>query len=169
MGRYEGFEAVTDAALKHACLALGLKLSKDSARDLLAAYRRLSAFPEVADALAGLRDCRLAILSNGSPEMLNAVVRNAGLQRLVDQVISVDEVRVYKPHPNVYRLAPQKLQMRTEDIGFVSSNYWDICGAASFGFQAFWINRARAQPDELGQHPKAVLEHLTDLIALIGD
>ncbi len=169
MGRYESFELVTEAALKHACSALGLTLSKDSARELLLAYRRLNPFAEVADALAGLRDCRLAILSNGSPEMLKAVVRHSGLDRLLDQVISVDEVRIFKPHPSVYRLAPAKLQVRTEDIGFVSSNYWDVCGAAAFGFESYWINRAKAVPDELGQRPKAVLERLTDLIALIGE
>ena len=169
MGRYENFEAVTDSALRHACSALGLTLSNDAARELLQAYRRLDAFPEVADALAGLRDCRLAILSNGSPEMLNALVRHSGLNRMLDAVISVDEVRIFKPHPTVYRLAPAKLQVRAEDIGFVSSNYWDVCGAASFGFQAFWINRAKAVADGLGPRPQAVLEQLTDLIGLIGE
>jgi 2-haloacid dehalogenase len=169
MGRYENFESVTASALKHACQALGLTLSKDSARELLLAYRRLNTFAEVGDALAALRDCRLAILSNGSPEMLNAVVRHAGLDRLLDQVISVDQVRLFKPHPSVYRLAPDKLKVRSQDIAFVSSNHWDVCGAAAFGFQAFWINRAHAAPDELGLRPKAVLERLTDLIGLISE
>jgi 2-haloacid dehalogenase len=110
-----------------------LPLTKAASRDLVQAYRSLHTFPEVTDALAGLRDCRLAILSNGSPEMLNAVVRHSGLDRLLDKVISVDEVRIFKPHPTVYRLAPDRLQVRTK-IGFVSSNYWDV-QAAAFGFR----------------------------------
>ena len=169
MGRYESFAAVTGHALRHAASVLALPLTPENERALLAAYRRLSPFAEASDALAGLRDCRLAILSNGSPEMLNAVVRHSGLDRLLDHVISVEEVRVFKPHPSVYRLAAERLQVRAEDIGFVSSNYWDVCGAAACGLQAFWINRSKAVPDPLGQRPKAVLEQLTDLIGLIGD
>jgi 2-haloacid dehalogenase len=169
MGRYESFEAVTEHALKHTCTALGLALSEANVRDLMQAYRALATYPEVADALAGMRDCRLAILSNGSPAMLNAVVKHAKLDRVLDHVLSVDEIRVFKPHPSVYRLAVDKLHARAEDVGFVSSNYWDACGAASFGFQAFWINRAKARPDELGVKPKANLERLTDLIGLIGE
>ncbi|RPI40699.1 MAG: haloacid dehalogenase type II [Betaproteobacteria bacterium] len=168
MGRYDSFEAITEAALNHACASMRLVLSATGRSDLMQAYRRLNTYPEVADALAGLRDCRLAILSNGSPEMLAAVVRHASLERLLDYVISVEEVRIFKPHPNTYRLAVDKLQARIEAIAFVSSNYWDVCGAASFGFQAFWINRSKAAPDGLGARPKAVLDRLTDLVALIG-
>ena len=169
MGRYENFESVTASALNYACSTLGLTLTKRSAGDLLLAYRRLNTFAEVGDALAALRDCRLAILSNGSPEMLNAVVRHSGLDRLLDAVISVDKVRMFKPHPSVYRLVPDKLQVRSRDVGFVSSNYWDVCGAAAFGFQAFWINRTKAAPDELGPRPNAVLQRLTDLIGWISE
>ena len=166
MGRYERFEAITGHALRYACGALRLTLAADAERALVQEYRRLSMFPEVASALAGLRDCRLAILSNGSPEMLDAVVRHGALDRLLDRVISVDEVRVFKPHPAVYRLAAERLQTRAEEIGFVSSNYWDVCGAASCGLQAYWINRTAAVEDPLGPRPKAVVERLTDLIAL---
>lgn len=169
MGRYESFETITGQALAHACSALRLALSAETERSLVLEYRRLSLFPEAAAALAGLRDCRLAILSNGSPEMLNALVRNAKLERLLDQVISVEAVRVFKPHPSVYRLATDRLQVRADEIGFVSSNYWDVCGAASFGFAAYWINREQAVADQLGQAPKATLERLTDLVGLIGD
>ena len=169
MGRYETFEVITGQALRHACSALKLSLTAESERALVLEYRRLSTFPEAPAALAGLRDCRLAILSNGSPEMLNALVRNARLERLLDQVVSVDEVRVFKPHPAVYRHAAERLQAHADEIGFVSSNYWDVCGAASCGLQAYWINRARAAQDVLGQRPKAVLERLTDLIGLMGD
>jgi 2-haloacid dehalogenase len=166
MGRYERFEAVTEAALTHACAHLSLTLSAAGRRDLLQAYRQLSLYPEAADALAGLRDCRLAILSNGSPEMLAPLVRHAKIDHLLDHVISVHEIRIYKPHPSVYRLALDKLQARSADVAFVSSNYWDACGASAFGLEAFWINRARSAPDELGVKPKAALERLTDLIGL---
>jgi 2-haloacid dehalogenase len=169
MGRYESFEAITAHALRHACGALQLPLPAESERILVLEYRRLSKFPEAAEALAGLRDCRLAILSNGSPEMLNALVRHSGLDRLLDDVISVDAVRVFKPQPAVYRLAADRLQVRADEIGFVSSNFWDVCGAASCGLQAYWINRAKAVEDQLGQRPKAVLERLTDLIGLVGE
>jgi len=169
MGRYEPFEAITEAALRYSCAAQQLTLTAEAARDLMQAYRRLATFPEVGEALAGLGDCRLAILSNGSPDMLNAAVKHAGLDRVLDHVLSVDEVRTFKPHPSVYQLAPDRIGIPTADIGFVSSNYWDACGAAAFGFQVFWINRAKAVPDELGQKPGAVLERLTDLIAMIGD
>ena len=169
MDRYETFETITAQALHHACGALRLALSAEAERALVLEYRRLSTFPEAAAALAGLRDCRLAILSNGSPEMLNALVRNARLDRLLDQVISVDEVRVFKPHPAVYRHGAERLQVRADEIGFVSSNYWDVCGAASCGLQAYWINRTRGAADILGQQPKAALERLTDLIAFMGD
>lgn len=169
MGRYESFEAVTEHALKHACASLGLPLSESGVRQLVQGYRSLNTYPEVYDALAGLRDCRLAILSNGSPDMLNALVRHAKLDRVLDHVLSVDELRLFKPHPSVYRLAVDKLHVRAQDIGFVSSNYWDASGAAAFGFQAYWINRARSTPDELGAKPKAHLERLTDLIGLLGE
>lgn len=169
MGRYESFETITRDALRHACAALRLALTDETERALLLEYRRLSCFAEAADALAGLRDCRLAILSNGSAEMLNALVRHSSLDRLLDHVISVGEVRVFKPHPAVYRLAADRLQFASQDIGFVSSNYWDVCGAAAFGFQAFWVNRTKSVADHLGERPRAELERLTDLIGLIGD
>ncbi len=169
MGRYESFEAITEHALRHACASMNLTLSAAGVAELMQAYRRLDNYPEVVDALTGLRDCRLAILSNGSPEMLDAVVRHAGLDRLLDLVVSVADLRVFKPHPRVYQHAVDKLHTRIDEIGFVSSNYWDVCGAAAFGFQAFWINRTKAVPDDLGVRPKAVLERLTDLIGMIGE
>ena len=103
MGRYESFEAVTAGALRHACAALQLPLSAESEKALVLDYRRLSTFPEAAAALAGLRDCRLAILSNGSPEMLNALVRHSGLDRLL---VSEGDVL---PFPSVVGIASQRL------------------------------------------------------------
>ena len=168
MGRYEDFGAVTQGALAFACATLNLDLAPGQTDALLAAYNRLALFPEARDALAALRGHKLAILSNGSPAMLDPLVRNAGLDSVMSAVLSVDEVRVYKPHPRVYQLALDRLGVTPDEVAFVSSNYWDAAGAKSFGFRVFWINRTAAQPDALGAAPDATLAKLTDLPALIG-
>ncbi len=168
MGRYEDFGNVTEAALKFACKALKLDCPPQSRKRLMQAYLRLEPYPEVKDALAALSHCKLAILSNGSPKMLKALVKNNGLTKAFDEVISVDEVKIYKPSPKVYALAPKKLKVPKNNIGFVSSNLWDICGAASFGLRTFWINRAGNPADELGYSPEATLTNLTDLEEIVG-
>jgi 2-haloacid dehalogenase len=163
MGRYEDFASITQAALTHSCRSLGLRLDGAASRALLEEYRHLAPYPEVPSALQSLRATTLAILSNGSPEMLQAVVRNAGLDSLFQAILSVDSLRIFKPHPSVYQLAVERLGVRRENIAFVSSNFWDASGASSFGFRAFWINRAGAQPDELGHPPHRVLQRLDEL------
>ena len=154
MGRYENFEKVTEAALKFACKALKLDCPPQLRKRLMQAYLYLNTFPEVMEALAALSGCKLAILSNGSPKMLKAVVKNNGLAKIFDAVISVDEVKIFKPDPKVYALAPKRLKVKKSKIGFVSSNFWDICGAASFGFRTFWINRAGNPTDDSATHQK---------------
>jgi 2-haloacid dehalogenase len=167
MGRYADFSAITCAALTTACNMLRLELSEAAARRLMDAYLVLKTFPDVVDTLSRLRGRKLAILSNGSPDMLNALVRHAGLDQLLDAVISVDALRIFKPHPSVYAYAAQRLQAPAGAIGFVSSNFWDVAGATSFGFRAFWINRAEVAPDDLGYQPAAVLSRLSELPALL--
>ena len=167
MGRYTDFSAITAAALTTACNMLRLELSDSAARRLMDAYLVLKAFPDVTDTLARLRGRKLAILSNGSPAMLNAVVRHTGLDQVLDTVLSVDALRIFKPHPSVYAYAAERLQTPVGAIGFVSSNFWDVAGATSFGFHTFWINRAGATPDALGYQPAAVLTKLSDLPALL--
>jgi len=167
MGRYADFSAITGAALTTACNMLRLELSDSAARRLMDAYLVLKAFPDVTDTLARLHGRKLAVLSNGSPVMLNAVVRHAGLDHVLDTVLSVDALRIYKPHPSVYAYAAERLQAPAGAIGFVSSNFWDVAGATSFGFRTFWINRAGAIPDALGYQPAAVLTKLSDLPALL--
>ncbi len=164
MGRYEDFGKVTEAALKFACKSLKLDCPPESRKRLMQAYLHLETYPEVKEALAALSHCKLAILSNGSPGMLKALVRNNGLTKAFDKVISVDEVKIYKPSPKVYALALKKLKVKKSEIGFVSSNFWDICGASSFGLRTFWINRAGNPQDELGFKLYAVVSRLTDLI-----
>ena len=167
MGRYADFSAITAAALTTTCNMLRLDLSEAAARRLMDAYLVLKAFPDVADTLARLRARKLAILSNGSPAMLHAVVRHTGLDQVLDTVLSVDALRIFKPHPSVYAYAAERLQSPAGAIGFVSSNFWDVAGATSFGFRTFWINRAGATPDALGYQPAAVLTKLSDLPGLL--
>jgi len=169
MRRYEDFARITEASLRYACLALGLPVDEERRRSLMGAYLELSTFPEVRDVLAALKasNLKLAILSNGSPPMLRPLVANAGLRGLIGTVISVDQRKIYKPAPAVYRLAVQRMRVPKPAIGFVSSNCWDACGAKSFGFRTFWINRGGAPVDELGAAPDHVIGSLDELPALL--
>jgi 2-haloacid dehalogenase len=164
MERYEDFWKITAGALKYACLALGLEASPQVQKYLMEEYLRLELFKDVAPALEALGDRTLAILSNGSPKMLQAVVEYAGLSATFRHVLSVDEVQVYKPAPAVYALAPERLKVPKELIGFVSANPWDACGAKAFGLTVFWLNRSGALLDELGCRPDAIIETLTELV-----
>ena len=128
---------------------------------LMAEYNRLSPFPGVANALAKMKG-RKAILSNGSPDMLEPLVRHSGLA--LDAVLSVDEVRVFKPAPEVYELAVRRLGVAKERIGFVSSNGWDAAGAKSFGFQVFWLNRSGAPAERLGFRPDRTITALDEVL-----
>lgn len=168
MGRYEDFAHVTAAALDYACDALNLPLGEAKRAQLLKAYLHLATFPEVAAALGRLRGIRLAILSNGSPAMLEPVVFNAGLHGLITDVLSVDEVKIFKPDPRVYRIAVDRLGVPAKAIGFVSSNCWDAIGAKAFGFRTFWVNRSGAPVDRMGLEPDHVLASLADLPALVS-
>ncbi len=160
MQRYAPFSAVTRDALAHACAALSLPLGAERTEALMGEYLRLAPFPEVPEALADLK-ARKAILSNGSPDMLEPLVRHSGLA--LEAVLSVDEVKIFKPAPEVYELAVRRLRVPKERIGFVSSNCWDALGAKSFGFTVFWINRGKAPLDRLGFQPDRIIAALTDL------
>lgn len=158
MNRYAPFSTVTREALAYACEALGLELSVAQMEGLMSEYQRLGLFPEVRDTLN--RVGRKAILSNGSPDMLMPLVESSGLE--LEAVISVDELKVYKPAPQVYALAEERLN--TGSIGFVSSNCWDALGAKSYGFTVYWINRAGAPLDRLGFRPDRVLSSLDEIL-----
>jgi 2-haloacid dehalogenase len=162
MGRYAPFSAVTRDALAHACEALGLELAREGADALMAEYLTLSVFPDVPGIFARMKSVKRAILSNGSPDLLGPLVAHSGLE--LDAVISVDELRVYKPAPQVYELAVRRLDVPKERIGFVSSNCWDALGAKSFGFGVFWVNRARSPLDRLGFQPDRVLAGLDEIL-----
>ena len=163
MGRYEDFWAVTEAALRHAIRRLGLTASEAQVRRLMDAYLSLACFPEVRGALERLEGRPRAILSNGSPRMLEAAVRSSGLGRYLQQVISVDAVRTYKPAPAVYALGPKQLGIPASELLFVSSNAWDVAGATAFGYRVAWCNRGNAPPEELGVSPDVVVSDLSQL------
>ncbi|GIK96722.1 MAG: haloacid dehalogenase [Alphaproteobacteria bacterium] len=169
MGRHADFAQVTAEALDYALAAVGIA-DPDLRRRLLDMYRRLDAFGEVPEVLGRLRRAGLptAILSNGSPAMLDSAVGSARLGDLLDTVLSVESVGIYKPHPSVYRLAVDRLGVPAGRICFLSSNGWDAAGAAQFGFRVVWVNRYGQPPERLPAGPEALLEDLSGLPALLG-
>jgi 2-haloacid dehalogenase len=162
MGRYEDFWAITEAALRYALRRLNIAASEEQIRALMDAYLHLTCFPEVRDALARVSPPR-AILSNGAPKMLQAAVRSSGLAPLLEHVISVDRVRIYKPAAAVYALGPETLGIPAHELLFVSSNAWDVAGAKSFGYRVAWCNRLRAPQEELGLTADYVVTTLAEL------
>jgi 2-haloacid dehalogenase len=161
MRRYLPFSQVTRDALAYACASLALALDARQAEALMQEYLQLAVYPDVPAALAGFK-AKKAILSNGSPDMLDPLVRQSGLQ--FDAVLSVDEVKVFKPAPEVYQLAVDRLGVVKESIGFVSSNCWDALGAKSFGFRVYWINRLKAPVDRLGFQPDKIVAGLNEVL-----
>ncbi|BCZ84217.1 haloacid dehalogenase [Paraburkholderia terrae] len=170
MNRYIPFEHVTEEALRFTIRHLGLELDERACRSLSDAYLRLQAYPEVPDALRALRDrgLKLAILSNGSPHSIDAVVTNAGLRNSFDHLLSVDPVRVYKPDNRAYELAEQTFGVGRREILFVSSNAWDATGARYFGFPTCWINRGGKTFEEMGQRPDWEVNGLDRLVTVFA-
>jgi 2-haloacid dehalogenase len=169
MQRHTDFASCTAAALDFAMASLELEDS-ELRRTLLDAYLALDAYPEVPGVLERLRHAglRLAILSNGTPSMIESAVGSAGLAGLFDVCLSVEACGIYKPDPRVYRLVTDQFSVEPADVGFLSSNAWDVAGARAFGFRVVWINRA-SQPDEYalrGAVPELTsLQELPHLIA----
>lgn len=169
MRDYKPFWEVTQDGLDYAMKAVGLD-NPDLREKLLALYWQLDAYPEVPKMLGALKAAGLktAILSNGSPDMLDGAVTSAGLKELLDDVQSVADVGIFKPDASVYQMSIDKLGVAPHEICFMSSNGWDAHGAAHFGFNVVWINRFN-QPDEyLSGTPKARLETLEGLPHLLG-
>lgn len=162
---YKPFWEVTQDALVFCCRKLGLPLTLDAQTQLMGQYAKLQAFPENLGVLQALKaeGLKLAILSNGNPDMLDAAVRAAGMDGLFTQVLSVDSVQKFKTAPEAYQLGPDMLGVAARDTLFVSSNGWDICGAAWFGYRTFWVNRSGAPMEELGVTPNAEGRTLDDL------
>jgi 2-haloacid dehalogenase len=165
-GRYLDFWTLTERALDFAFARFP---SVDTAlrQKLLEAYWMLEAFPDARTALRQLkaRGVSAAILSNGSPKMLTAAVDAAGIGGDLDAVLSVDAIRLYKPRPEVYALVTERFEVAPGEVVFVSSNRWDVMGAASFGFRTAWVNRAN-MAEEYGPAPDAVLADLDGLVTM---
>jgi 2-haloacid dehalogenase len=167
-GRHADFWQVTGDALNFALATLGIERHGLRER-LMQLYLTLDAFPEVPSVLRSLRAAglRTAILSNGSPRMLDAAVRGAGLAGLLDEVLSVEEVGVYKPHPKVYQLAVDRLGVPARSISFQSSNSWDAYAASAFGMRVVWCNRYGQRAEYLPGTPDREITTLAELPALI--
>ncbi|MDF0493558.1 haloacid dehalogenase type II [Bradyrhizobium yuanmingense] len=187
MQAYQDFDAVTRDSLAYTLRVLGLVYESQAFERVIEKYLHLDLYPDAAETLAALRPRKLAILSNGSPDMLNALVRNSGLDALLDASISVDAKKIFKPSPQAYELIGEVLGTAPDEVLFVSSNPWDAAGAKSFGLKVAWIERVtpeamalacvenelvapltmfkaiRTQMDELGFEPDHRVRALSEL------
>jgi 2-haloacid dehalogenase len=192
MRRYRDFATVTRESLSYTLRTLGLKADPASLDRIMNKYLHLDLYPDAKASLTGLQDRKLAILSNGSPEMLEMLTRNTGIDRLLNATISVDAAQIFKPSPDAYALIESNLAVTLEHVLFVSSNPWDVCGAKAFGLNVAWIERAapetvaqtgigknlvspltffkaiRTQMDELGLEPDHRIRALAELPALVA-
>jgi 2-haloacid dehalogenase len=192
MRRYQDFSVITADSLAYTLRVLGLKHDAGAFERIMEKYLHLDLYPDAAAALAALRGRKLAILSNGSPGMLNALVHNSGLDRVLDATISIDSRKIFKPAPDAYTLIESVLRVPPAEVLFVSSNPWDACGAKAFGLNVAWIERVtpeamalacvkndsvapltmfkaiRTQMDELGLEPDYRIHALAELPALVA-
>jgi len=169
MGHHADFWQVTQDALDFAFDMHGVN-NPDLHEDLMTAYLELDCYPEVPEALSILksRGFRLAILSNGTPSMLEAAVNNSGIEALIEQCYSVEAVEIFKPDPRVYQIAVDGLNVRSGEIVFQSSNAWDASGAAAFGFKVAWVNRFGQSEERLPGRPDVEIPNLMALPGLIN-
>ncbi len=167
MGRYQDFWELTEQALDHA-FACVPSADPKYRKSLLDAYRELDCYPEVPSVLRALKErgALTAILSNGSPDMLESAVRSAKIDTLLDEVLSVDALQTYKTAEPVYEMATTTFRVFPEAISFQSSNRWDVAGATAFGFRTVWVNRTGQQDEYQDLSPSAVLATLDGLPAL---
>jgi 2-haloacid dehalogenase len=192
MRRYEDFAVVTRDSLAYTLRCLGLQYDAAAFEAIMDKYLHLDLYPDALASLAALKGRKLAILSNGSPDMLNALVKNSGLDRLLDATISVDANKVFKPSPDAYALIESTLDVPPSEVLFISSNPWDACGAKAFGLNVAWIERVtpqamalacvesdavppltmfkaiRTQMDELGLEPDHRIHALSELPDLVA-
>ena len=169
-GRYKPFLDITRDGLCFAAAKLGLELDTVRCTQLMNQYACLSPFPENLGALKALKQAGIptAILSNGTPGMLEVAIKSAGMHGLFDHVLSVDAVRRYKTSPDAYALAPAAFNCPAERILFVSSNGWDAAGASWYGFQTFWINRSGQPLEQLDVTPTVQGSLLTDVVDFVA-
>ena len=167
MGRHQDFWKVTEQSLDKSMKIFQIDTSmKDELLDL---YKVLSTFPEVKETLKKLKEknYKLAILSNGTPALLRKLVSSNNLESIFDDVLSIEEVKIYKPHPNVYNIPIKKYQIEKNQFVYLSSNTWDVSAAGNFGFNAVWVNRNKNIFDNLDYIPITEINNLSDLNNLL--
>lgn len=164
MGNYETLYSITHDALKYALNENKLKSSKENEQRLLDAYLHLPLYQEVEKVLTALKHQKLVVFSNGSHDMLDPLIENAGLKDLMSEVLSIDEIKQFKPTPASYQYAVDKLNLKNEEVLFMSSNGWDVSGAKSFGFRTAWINRKNLPVEELDLEPDYIFSDLNGLL-----
>jgi len=169
-GRYADFRRTTEDALVFAANQLRLDLTRGKREHLMQAYSELTAWPDVRPALQFLRRAgiRLGFLSNATTEILDAGIRNSELEGIFEQVLSVDRLRTFKPHPRAYQAAIDAFGLPSQHIGYVAFAGWDAAGAKWFGYPTFWINRLNLPVEELGAPPDAIGSDLDDLVHFVG-
>lgn len=164
MGQYEPFINITKDSLKYAVNKLNLEYNEEKENALLEAYKNLSYYPEVETVLNQMKPKKLAVFSNGSRDMLEPLIQNSGLSPLFDEIISVDDIKQYKPTPASYSYGLKILGLQREEVLFMSSNGWDISGAKNFGFKTAWINRNNLPVEELNLKPHAIYSDLNGIL-----
>lgn len=162
---YEPFWNVTDYALDYALAYYDIEVNRADRETILESYNHLDPFPDTLDALAQLQDADIdvTVLSNGNPEMLKTLSSNTGIEEYVDVIISADEVDTFKPDPAVYENTANRLNRDISDCRLVSSNAWDVAGAASAGMATAWVNRYTEPMERIGGDPEEVVDTLVDL------
>ena len=166
MKKHKNFWKITEDSLDKSMETF--QIDKSLRNDLLSLYKELSPYPEVKNVLENLKkkSFKLAILSNGTPELLNHLVKSSDLENLFDDIFSVEEVKIYKPDPKVYDIPVNKYKVSKGEITFLSANTWDVSGAGNYGYNSIWVNRNNSVFDKLDYKPKNEVKNLKQLLDL---
>ena len=166
MKKHKNFWQITEDSLDKSMETF--HIDKSLRNDLLTFYKELSPYPEVKNVLENLKkkSFKLAILSNGTPELLNHLVKSSDLENLFDDIFSIEEVKIYKPHPSVYDIPVNKYKVSKGEITFLSANTWDVSGAGNYGYNSIWVNRNNSVFDKLDYKPKNKVKNLKQLLDL---
>ena len=168
MGKYRDFWKVTEEALEFVIQHFGLQVSPEKRKEMMEAWLQPTPYQEVEAALPRLKEkYLLAVLSNGTPTMLRKGLERTRLRPFFRWVMSADAVKLYKPSPEIYRLAPKQMRLRKNEILFVSSNSFDVMGSKNFGFKVCWINRSGIPLDHLGLKPELVVKSFDELVETV--
>ena len=167
MKRHKNFWDITEHSLDKSMKVFNI--NKNMKNELLSLYKILSPYPEVRGVLEDLKkkNFKLAILSNGTPDLLNELVENNKLNNLFDDLFSVEEVKIYKPDPKVYKMPIEKYKIKPDEVTFLSANTWDVSGGGNFGYNSIWVNRHNSVFDILDFQPKNEISNLTQLLDIV--